>query len=156
MTVFLGRCYRRGVPANVLCRATTLTRPTGPSGKDLISSLPATGAPQRPRRPLLPGGGPRKITARPNNVKGGNDGMQSLSVSLQPGQCMAHFLRSDDFGGKFFVDTTETLNKMHVVPAYSVVYLQVSSANVEQAKNGRMLKFKKMKIIPSQKVRRDR
>ena len=77
--------------------------------------------------------------------------MQSVSVSMQPGQCMAHFLRSDDFGGRFFVDGPETLNKMRVVPAYSVVYFQVSSANVEQAKNGRVLKFKRMKVIPSQK-----
>jgi hypothetical protein len=92
-----------------------------------------------------------ELEDRNEDAQSGNDGMQSVSVSLQPGQCMAHFLRSDDFGGKFFVDTTETLNKMRVVPAYSVVYMQVSSANVEQAKNGRMLKFKKMKVIPSQK-----
>lgn len=75
--------------------------------------------------------------------------MQSVTVTMQPGQCMAHFLRSDDFMGKFFVDNAETLSKMRVVPAFSVVYFQVSSANVEQAKHGRMLKFKKMKVLPS-------
>ncbi len=80
-----------------------------------------------------------------------NDSLQNVTVSMQAGQCMAHFLRSDDFGGRFFVDGAETLNKMRVVPAYSVVYLQVSSANVDQAKNGRILKFKRMKVIPSQK-----
>ena len=80
-----------------------------------------------------------------------NDSLQNVAVSMQAGQCMAHFLRSDDFGGRFFVDGVETLNKMRVVPAYSVVYFQVSSANVEQAKNGRILKFKRMKVVPSQK-----
>ena len=77
--------------------------------------------------------------------------MQSVSVTMQPGQCMAHFLRSDDFNGKFFVDNAETLSAMRVVPAYSVVYFQVSSANVEHAKHGRMLKFKKMKVVSSKK-----
>tara|TARA_Y100000389_G_scaffold37286_1_gene31617 strand:+ start:40495 stop:42225 length:1731 start_codon:yes stop_codon:yes gene_type:complete len=81
--------------------------------------------------------------------KQGGCEMQSVTVTMQPGQCMAHFLRSDDFMGKFFVDNAETLSKMRVVPAFSVVYFQVSSANVEQAKHGRMLKFKKMKVLPS-------
>ena len=75
--------------------------------------------------------------------------VQDVTGTMQPGQCMAHFLRSDDFMGKFFVDNAETLSKMRVVPAFSVVYFQVSSANVEQAKHGRMLKFKKMKVVPS-------
>ena len=80
----------------------------------------------------------------------GGPQMQSVSVTMQPGQCMAHFLRShDDFNGKFFVDNAETLSAMRVVPAYNVVYFQVSSANVEQAKHGRMLKFKKMKVVSS-------
>ena len=81
----------------------------------------------------------------------GGPQMQSVSVTMQPGQCMAHFLRSDDFNGKFFVDNAETLSAMRVVPAYNVVYFQVSSANVEQAKHGRMLKFKKMKVVSSKK-----
>lgn len=74
---------------------------------------------------------------------------QAVSVVMQPGQCMAHFLRSDDFGGKFFVDSAETLASVNILPAYSVVYFQVSSSNIEQAKNGRLLKFKKMKIPSS-------
>ena len=75
--------------------------------------------------------------------------MQSVTVTMQLGQSMAHFLCSDDFTGKFFVDNAETLSKMRAVPAFSVVYFQLSSANLEQAKHGRMLKFEKMKVVSS-------
>jgi hypothetical protein len=56
VTVFLGRCYQRGLPAIVLCRATTLARPTGPDGKGLISSRPATGRPSTSTKAAKPRG----------------------------------------------------------------------------------------------------
>lgn len=73
---------------------------------------------------------------------------QEISGTLEPGQCIAHFLRSDDYSSKFFVDSLEERQEMNILPAYSVVYLQMSSSNVEQAKNGRLVKVKKIKIGP--------
>jgi hypothetical protein len=71
-----------------------------------------------------------------------------VTAVLAPGMHLAHFMRVDDFdkSSKFFVDSAEALAEREVLPAFSVVYFQVSSANVEQAKNGRLLKVKRMKL----------
>lgn len=80
----------------------------------------------------------------------GDAAEQTVGVTavLAPGMHLAHFMRADDFdkSSKFFVDSPETLEEREVLPAFSVVYFQVSSANVEQAKNGRLLKVKRIKL----------
>lgn len=96
---------------------------------------------------------------RGNRVQGvsredGSDddqGAVDVTAVLAPGMHLAHFLRADEFsaGGKFYVDPAETLVERVSLPAFSVVYFQVSSANVDQAKNGRLLKVKRMKIAPN-------
>ena len=76
-------------------------------------------------------------------------GTVEASVTIKPGMCFAHFMRRDiefDRGGKFFVDAIEDLNDRKVLPAFSIVYFQISSSNVDQASNGRILKVRRMKI----------
>jgi hypothetical protein len=76
------------------------------------------------------------------------DGTLSVTAVLRPGMHLAHFLRTDDFAvsSKFFVNDAAELDEREVLPAFSVVYLQVSSANVEQAEKGRLLKIKRLKL----------
>ena len=58
--------YRHGVPATVLCGATTPARATGPAGKGSISSSSATGNLFTLTKGRSVPGGPREIIARLN------------------------------------------------------------------------------------------
>lgn len=75
----------------------------------------------------------------------------SCKVSLRPGCCLSNFLRSDCFEkGKFFVEGTagelEKATENGLLTTGKLVYIQLSSQNVEQAKKGYMLKMRKLKI----------
>lgn len=67
----------------------------------------------------------------------------NISVVLKPGMCLNDFMRPD-FMQKI---SMEDMPESGIVPAFSLVWIQVGSANVEQAVKGRLLKMKRMKII---------
>ena len=60
---------------------------------------------------------------------------------LQSGMYITNFLREESFGSqsKFFVN----MNDQDVLPAGSLVYVQVSGSNIEQAQKGHFFKFRK-------------
>lgn len=67
-----------------------------------------------------------------------------VSVNIGTGFTISNFLREDSFAndGKFFVDNGDE----NILASGTLVYLQVSSQNVEQAKKGSLLKIRKCKV----------
>lgn len=65
-----------------------------------------------------------------------------VTAVLAPGMCMTQFIRSDLFEKEFIVGNVQE----SVIPAFSVVYMQMSSSNCEQAVKGRLLKLRKIKV----------
>ena len=65
-----------------------------------------------------------------------------VSVTLKPGMCFNEFLRPDNYSDKVIVE-----GDLDVLPAFTLVYIQMGVANIEQAAKGRMLKLKKIKTI---------
>lgn len=69
------------------------------------------------------------------------------ATNLHPGLCVSSFLREESFSGdKFFINT----NDQSMLKAGDSVYIQIASANVEQAQKGQLLKFKK--VMPANYV----
>ena len=89
--------------------------------------------------------GPRKQTGIME------DGEQEcdLTTTLTPGMCLTQFTRQENYeDGKFILSD----NGLNILPAYSVLYMQLSSSNSEQASKGRLLKVRKMKIANSSEI----
>lgn len=68
----------------------------------------------------------------------------AASAVLQSGLCLTQFMREEAFGeeNKFFVGRQD----VEVLPAGTMVFLQVSASNVEQARKGNLFKVRKMKV----------
>jgi len=81
------------------------------------------------------------------------DTMVDATSILEHGVMLSSFLRGDNFtktGDErfpkmFMLDGS--YDAMDVLPAYSLVYLQMSSANIEQAKKGQGIKVRKIKGV---------
>lgn len=73
------------------------------------------------------------------------DDQQECDVTavLMPGMCLTHFSRSDNYEDGKYIDA---VNCGDTLPAYSVVWMQLSSSNCEQASKGRLLKVRKIKV----------
>tara|TARA_B100001758_G_scaffold33592_1_gene24783 strand:+ start:862 stop:2409 length:1548 start_codon:yes stop_codon:yes gene_type:complete len=72
-----------------------------------------------------------------------------VTAVVKPGMCLTQFFRIDDYeADKKMIISNEAHD---VLPAFSVVYMQLSSSNCEQASKGRLLKIRKIKV-PSEPV----
>lgn len=69
---------------------------------------------------------------------------RDLTATLLPGMCITNFTRADNYerDGKFIVNPPSE----DILPAFSPIYLQLSSSNSEQAGKGRLLKVRRQKI----------
>lgn len=78
------------------------------------------------------------------------DGEQhDLSVVLRPGMVINEFMRPEKMAEKVLQSDEDPVD---VLPAFTLVFLQLGVGNIEQAIKGRMLKFKKMKVVPENAV----
>ena len=93
----------------------------------------------------LPGKTNKDRGERVSVFAAGDDGLSvDVTATLSPGMCMSHFTRSDNYEtGKEFVIGDELPD---IIPEYSVVFMQLSSSNCEQAAKGRLLKVRKIKF----------
>jgi len=87
--------------------------------------------------------GPRTISYS-SGVEG-EDEVAMLPVVVESGVCFNNFVREDGFGDKSFILPTSITGD--VLSGGSLVYVQVSSANVEQASKGNLLKVRKIKPV---------
>lgn len=74
------------------------------------------------------------------------------SAVVGPGMCFSAFMRPDIYGSdsKFFVDDAAArvaFAEDGVLRKHTFVYLQLSSQNVNQARQGNLVKIKRMKLI---------
>lgn len=72
--------------------------------------------------------------------------MHDLSVVLKPGMVLNEFLRPDKFSDKILQDE-ECGPARDILPAFTLVWMQLGVGNIEQAAKGRLLKVKRMKTI---------
>ena len=76
----------------------------------------------------------------------------NLKTNIRPGLCLSFFMDEDQHLGensKFFV---ERASETGILPAFSFVYLQMASANIEAAKKGNGIKVKKLKLVEQDKI----
>ena len=86
-----------------------------------------------------------RVFKQPSDDKSGDNEDVVLSFSLEPGICLTNFVREDAFNSSnnLIIDYDE---ENSVLAAGSMVYVQLSSSNVEQAIKGNMLKIRKIKV----------
>lgn len=69
-----------------------------------------------------------------------------LTTVLAPGMCLTQFTRPENYEDNKFI-VCDGFTGVDKLPAYSVVYMQLSSSNSEQAIKGRLLKVRKIKVM---------
>lgn len=68
-----------------------------------------------------------------------------VSVVLRPGMIVTEFMRPDKLSERVIVSQEEPCD---VLPAFTLVWMQLGTGNIEQAAKGRLLKVKKIKTVP--------
>ena len=70
----------------------------------------------------------------------------AATAVLQTGMCFTQFMREESFNddGRFFVSRPET--ETEVLKAGTMVFLQISASNIDQARKGNLFKVRKLKV----------